>query len=341
MVTCGTSTTVLRPPADPNVSSTRCFRLPTQFTVANARSVHERAVHQDRGGPDAPGLTAPDGSPVASLTAPSIRDLPADNLRPFNESRFAQWSEFTVGDDRYAAGPRAFAVTMSINPDLSAAVAGSTRTTWPCITPTRLRPGTVDEIIDACVEQNPTLPCLTSVTRRQVVDPGDVPDRATTARAGSSRTGRRPVAYPSPGAPGRRVPSGPLFDEVALRAERGPAPRAIDSSGLVQAPATRGSPAGPRALRPGRLASRSLAGSSTASRPSVEAASTCIAGVRIRPGPTARVPERRYRRPRPHRPSSRRQCSEPLQRPWPRTVAREQAGDREHEVVLAHGGERS
>ena len=150
--------------SDPNVASTYVFNS-SQFTVANSalggtngqstKIVVNKTLQ---------GVTAADGSPITSIDC-STSSLPAATCAQFNKYKFAEWSEFTVGTTGTQPGSVPFAITMSVDPAIYPLPSGVNKNNLAVYHTYTTTSGTVEEIISgACAGQNPTLPCLSSVT---------------------------------------------------------------------------------------------------------------------------------------------------------------------------------
>ena len=110
------------------------------------------------------GVTAADGTPISSIDC-STSSLPAADCAQFNKYKFAEWSDLIVGTTGTQPGGVAFAITITVDPSIYPLPSGVNKNNIAVYHTYATTSGPVEEIISgACARNNPTLPCLSSVT---------------------------------------------------------------------------------------------------------------------------------------------------------------------------------
>ncbi len=149
---------------DTNVASTYVFKS-EQFTVANGaigggngqstKAVVNQALQ---------GVTVSDGTPIQAIDC-TTSALSASDCANFNKYKFGEWSFMTIGTTGSQPGGGAFAITISIDPTVYPLPPGVNKNNIAVYHQYATTSGTVEEIISsACARNNPTLPCLSSVS---------------------------------------------------------------------------------------------------------------------------------------------------------------------------------
>jgi hypothetical protein len=137
-----------------------------QFTVANNSTLGigngqaTKAVVTETG----QGVSVSDGTSIDSIDC-STSTLSASDCANFNKYKFGEWSFLTVGTTGSQPGGSAFAITISIDPSVYRLPSGVNKNNLAIYHTYTTGSGTVEEIISgACAKNNPTLPCLSSVS---------------------------------------------------------------------------------------------------------------------------------------------------------------------------------